>query len=583
VSRTHPAARFLRRGRSARTAAQLRSESELRAGLDARRRQRAIDSFREFVRQAWPYYENARDLVWSPHLDVICDYLQRFGEGRIKRLFVNIPPRHSKSTLAGVLLPAWIWLRRPESQYLCLTKADDNARRDARAMRRVVTSAWFQAVARQAGKQVQLVDSGDGWYRALPRDDDKAFDSLGLLDDQAEIRYYGNTRGGYRISQTTGSAVTGKGCDVLIVDDPYDALEVATGSGSQVRGRMRDVRSRYRDVWLSRLNSAASQVLLIMQRLHKEDLAAEMLADGAVALVLPFYFEPEHPNACPDDYRTIPGEKLTEHLYGDDVLAKFRQSPALESGQLQQRPRAADGGKFRDRHFRQRYDCEPHEMAARCEEVLLSVDASGGGLGSGASWNAIEAWGRIGQALYLLGQRRGRWELPELEAQFKAACSEWPTAHTKLIEDKALGRALIQRLRSGMPGIVPVNPGQVGGKEVRAGFTLPVAAGGNLWLPESLYCPWIDGWIEEHKDFPGGDADDQVDTASQACMWWAGALVDPKEARKRAVGWLANVGRPAASKTPTKKPEPPKAPAREQRRGPSRVTRARRGPAIWRG
>lgn len=473
----------------------------------ARRREVALDELAirhlaDFVRRLWHVVEPRRPLVWGRHLDLICARVERSYRGDLPEtdLVINIPPRCSKSSIVSVLGPAWWWLSRPETQFLALTKAEKNAARDARLMRRVVLSDDYQRLLRRSAVAAGE-DPNDVWR---------------LSEDQNRIDYYANTAGGHRISLTFDSNVTGAGADFLIPDDPHDASEVARLSPDQTARLMREAREKWDTVWLSRLNPGG-RVQLVMQRLHQGDLAGVLLERGAAHLVLPWEYEPEHPYRDPEDWRTEPGEPLAPQWLDATIRERIRKAPAsVRAGQYQQRPTSQEGGLFRRAWFERRYRGDPTTL--EMEEWAMSVDCTFKDKAD-ADYVVIGVWGRRGPNRYRLDQIRARMSYVETKAAARALRAKWSRVGVVLVEDKANGSALIDDLRLEIPGVVAFEPGARSKYERAAVGTAPIVEGGNLYLPDGA--AWVSDYIEEHVNFPNGANDDQVDETSQMMLYWA--------------------------------------------------------------
>ena len=460
------------------------------------------DGLPEFVQLLWHIIEPKRPLVWSWHMDAICAALMDSynGRGSSDELVVNIPPRHSKSSLVAVLGPAWRWLTHPETQFLALTKAEKNAARDARLMRRVVLSAPYQRLLHLLGAD---------WS---------------LSPDQNRIDYFATTAGGHRVSLTTNSGLTGAGADVLIIDDPHDADDML-GSPEQVKRDLDRVWLKYEEVWTSRLNPSAigGQVQVIMQRLHEADLAGRLLERGAGSLCLPMLAEVDHPYAWPDDPR-LDGEVLAPGRFGAGEVTKAQSSPQKWAGQYQQRPAAREGGLFKAPWFAQRWTpATLPELGA----IVISIDATFKDTRS-SDYCAIGRWGRVRQPVgaALLHQTLERMDYPTLRAAVLAevqACRRlYPSLPVVvLVEDKANGSALIADLRREVPGVVPFNPGARSKYERAQVGAVPWYQAGQVWLPDDTLAPWVRAYVLEHLSFPNSAHDDQVDQSSQALIYMA--------------------------------------------------------------
>ncbi len=480
--------------------------SQAAAELARRQREREEEAAARwlewFVRYLWPVVEPRRPIVWGRHMSLICARVEASYRGTLAApdLVVNVPPRCSKSSLVAVLGPAWWWLHQPEAQFLALTKADRNAARDARLMRRVVKSVPYRRLlARMALKRGE--DPASTWT---------------ILDDQDQVHDFANSLGGRRVSSTTTSeSITGSGADTLIIDDPHDAEEVSRSSPDQTARLMREARTKLDEVWTSRLNPGG-RIQLIMQRLHQADLAGVLLERGASHLVLPWAFEANHPHRSPDDWRHEEGELLAPDWLGADIQQRIADAPAsVRAGQYQQRPTAQEGGLFKRAWFGKRYRGNPHDL--QMDEWAISLDATFKDK-SDADFVVFGVWGRKGADRYRLGHRRARMSYTATKQALRDLAAEWPQAGAKLVEDKANGSALIDDLRREIPGLIPFEPGSRSKYERAAVGSAPLAEAGNIWLPESE--PWVGDWIEEHCAFPNGANDDQVDECSQMMLYW---------------------------------------------------------------
>lgn len=493
--------------------AQLLLAAEAAHELKERRKRRAIiGSLESFVRAFWSIVEPHRPLVWSWHMTLICEELERSYRGELPgALVVNIPPRHSKSSLLGVLGPAWWWLHSPQTQFLAVTKLDKNAKRDARHHRRVCSSALYRAlVARQAA--------------------DGAYQSWDWSKDQNEIRYFANSAGGHRISVTVETDVIGVGADLLIIDDPHDAEEVNSTAERAARA-MDEIWERYREVWSTRLNPGG-RAQCIMQRLHESDLAGRLLADPeTTALVLPLEFEEDHPRRHLQDPRTVEGELLAPGRFSERDILRLKTTPQMYAGQAQQRPSPKGGGQIKREWFKVFYKCSPHDLAAQADEVWITADAAKKA-NADADFHAIQAWCRIGGRRILLDRRHERMNYPQFELAMDGMVALWKPS-VVLVEDTANGTTYIQ-CKEGISvcPIIGFHPGQIPGsdksKGARAIYLERSAEAGQIELPDPSIAPWIEEWIHEITCFPAVLHDDDVDAASQLMVRWTLEAAKPQ-------------------------------------------------------
>lgn len=474
--------------------------------IERRKKQRKIiGSLEEFAKAFWHIVEPRRPLIWGWHLTLMCRELERSYRGQLPGdLVINIPPRHSKSSFVGVLGPAWWWLHQPECQFLAITKADKNAKRDARHMRRVVDCvAYRDLVARQAA-------------------DGRISEVWDWSADQNEVRYFANTAGGHRISMTTDTDVTGAGADILIIDDPHDAEEMGGASPERGKRLAEEVWEKFQEVWATRLNPGG-RTQCIMQRLLAKDLAGRFLERPDItALVLPLEYESAHPHCHPEDQRTVEGEVLAEGRFSPKDLQRLKATPSMFAGQAQQRPSPKGGGQIKREWFRKFYRMDPRVMAAICSEIAVTVDAARKA-SVDADFHSMQVWGRLGARRILLDRRCERLSYPQFEKVLDGVITLWRPGLI-LIEDTANGTTYLQ-CRDGVVPMVPFHPNETPGtdksKPARAIYVERAAEANQIELPDPSICSWIEEWIYNITSFPTGLHDDDMDAASQLMMRWS--------------------------------------------------------------
>lgn len=470
--------------------------------LEALRQSVAEDSLHEFMRQAWPVIEPGKAFQDNWHLRVICEQLERVTRREIRRLIINVPPRSTKSTIVSVLWPVWTWLQDPSHQWLTVSHAADLAIRDALKSRRLMQSPWFQA----------------RWGRLVR-----------LTGDQNQKSRYENDRRGYRIAMSMGAGITGEGADTLVIDDPHDRnaahseLERTTGL------------TTFDESLSTRLNDPATgAIVVIMQRLHVNDLTGHLLSgqEPWVHLCLPMEFEPDV--RCPLDQRTVPGEPLWPARFTPAVVAalKARLGPYGAAGQLQQRPSPRGGGVWPIEKF-QTYKSDPGPM----EQYVQSWDFAFKKTEDG-SFVVGQVWGKRGAGFYLLDQMRFRGGFNAMCGAVLQLSAKWPAALTKLVEPKANGEAVLDSLRQHVAGLVPVEV--EGSKEARAEAVSPAIYAGNVFLPDKAIAPWVTEFVGEVEAFPNGAHDDQVDAASQALKHLTGSGHGMFDAAQFAAAFLSD-------------------------------------------
>ena len=465
-------------------------------------------SFSYFVKLFWPVVEPARPLITAWHVDAITDHLQAVSEGRIKNLLINVPPGHAKSLIVSVLWLAWQWIRTDNgAQWRGLFASYDAglAIRDSMRCRRLVESELYRKTFRPT------------WN---------------LSSEQNAKDYFENTQSGSRISLSVGGRGTGFRGDAIVVDDPLNASDQYS---EHVR---REVTFWFDVTMSSRLNDMETgSKVIIMQRLHEEDLSGHVLAQGTWEhLCLPSEFEPERRSVTSigwRDPRTEPGEMLFPALYPRTVLDQARKDlgAAGYAGQHQQRPSPAEGGvlpRHRWRFWQPRGRALPPvrirypdgsegeiyaiDLPEKFDAMIQSWDCSFKGLPT-SDYVVGQVLAKVGADRYLLDQVRSRLDMPGTVQAIRALSDKYPNSGAKLVEDKANGPAVIQSLKHEITGLKEVNP--EGGKMSRAAAVSPEVEAGNWYLPHPGIAPWVLEFIEECASFPQGAHDDQVDAWSQ--------------------------------------------------------------------
>ena len=458
---------------------------------------------REFVRRAWPHVEPAV-LRWNWHHDAMAEHLEAIHRREIHDLVINVPPGCSKSLFCSVIFPAWVWTLDPSHRWICASYSDKVVLRDARKCRSLVDSEWFRA----RWPEVQV-----------PRD---ATASTAITD------WY-TTAGGMRYSATVRGQVTGQHADTQLVDDPIDPQGAAMASGVEL--------DHVIEWWNVTMSTRARNIstlarVVVMQRLHERDLAAEMIRSGATVLCLPMEFEHAHPNRWARDPRTEEGELLDPVRFPPAATARLKGilGPSAVASQLQQRPSPAGGGVFLDVWFRYWTELPAEGIWS------IEVDATFKKTEDG-SFVVVQVWLDVGPAHYLVDQRRERMGFAATVAAILAMRLAWPKVRTVRVEGKANGPAVIETLRKDIPGVVEVEPD--GGKEARANACQGIVAGGGVYLPHperAMYpdgrrgARWVPEFVHEAITFPNAAHDDQVDAMTQHLNASAGSFASRMKA-----------------------------------------------------
>lgn len=463
--------------------------------LETEAQDRARDSLAEFVKYFWSVLEPGRLLEWNWHIDVICSALERVTRRECLRLVICIPPGHMKSLLVSVFWPAWEWLHHPERRKQFFSNDDKLVLRDSRKTRYILTDERY----------MQMVD----WR---------------LKNDQNEKANFENTMSGFRECMSINANVTGKRADDQIVDDPYDVKQLMAHP-EVVKKRMEEVLTIWDETLESRLNDQRTGArVIIMQRIHENDLAGVCIGRGYESVVLPAEYDPDmrHPHnkdivmTHPEDPRTAKGELLFAKMFSKEFIEKLK--PNVRASQQNQLPVAAEGGLFKGKWFRE-YNEDPYDIRAKAGYVIISIDCSFKDL-STSDYVAIGAWARIGPDMYLLDQDRAQMDFSATKAAAEKMRKKWMSRHV-LIEEAANGHALIQVMKKEVPGIIGFKPNA--SKYARAQLASDFFESGNVLIPSDRYALFnVDAYKAELLVFPNGLNDDQVDQTSQAVIRMAG-------------------------------------------------------------
>jgi len=481
---------------------------ELRAALE---RKRAGTSFAEetalyeaslraFVEAAWQMIEPNTIFCPNWHIDAICEHLEAATRGELHRLLINLPPRHMKSLLVSVLWPAWCWTHSPHLRFLTASYGSELSERFAIKTRDLLLSPWYQ----------------------------ERWPALELKDDMNRTNRYENTAGGARVAISVGGEATGEGGDILIADDPHKAEEAGSASARRRVIDWHDGSFGYRFD-----NPRTGVEVVVMQRLHEEDLAGHLLErDGWTHLCLPARYERQHPYPWAGDPRTRESELLWPEHFPDEQLRQIEQTMGSyrRAGQLQQRPAAIEGELLKRAWWRF-YDPgwidDPNGQLPRFHHIVSSWDTSFTAKTS-SDYVVGQVWGIHRADRYLLRSYRAQVGLEGTKQAMRQTAAwvkeRWPHAAQRiLIEKSANGHEIISQLKRELTGVIGIDATH--DKETRAIAAAAPLEAGNIYLPgraapeiaAGYQAPdWVAAFIEEAAGFPNTRYDDQVDSFSQA-------------------------------------------------------------------
>jgi predicted phage terminase large subunit-like protein len=468
-------------------------------------------SLRDFTREAWSSIRPGEAFGSSWHIDAICDHLEAAQRREIKRLRINIPPRHMKTLTTSVFFPAWTWTHSAAESFLFAHYSQNLAEDAALDCRDLLQSEWYRA--RWGGR-------------------------VALSQSQATKLNFRLRAGARRDTTSVGGTATGKGAGILVIDDP---LNVADSFSRAVR----DATNRYvRQTLMTRLNDPKTGVIvLMMQRVHEDDpcghlrrLEEEMGGDAWEDLVLPAEYDPRR--TCYiratgwRDPRTVEGELLWPQRFDADAISrlKIQLGEYGTAGQLQQHPVPVAGGLFKRAWFR---FFESLPTAFDYEWQYWDLSFKGSTEEAGRSKVVGLHFGAIGGDVYILDEARGGWDFVETQREMLAFRARHPRTMAVLVEDKANGPAILSTLSALIPGLVadPVE----GDKAARAYAVSPLVQAGHVYLPREADAPWVTDFLEEICLFDRGPHDDRVDAMGGGLRYWMRTF-QPTQSLRAALG-----------------------------------------------
>ena len=433
-------------------------------------RDKLQSEFMEFVRHVWPSF------IGGSHHKIFAEKLERVAKGELKRLIVNMPPRHTKSEFASYLFPAWVMGRDPHTKIIQATHTAELAVGFGRKVKNLLDSEIYRDV----------------------------FPEIELARDAKASGRWSTNEGGEYYAVGVGGALAGRGANLCIIDDPVseqDALSPTALDG---------IYEWYTSGPRQRLQPGGS-IIIVMTRWSIRDLTAKVLqkqADGGADQ----WEVVEFPAIFPDTDNV-----LWPEFWSRDELEGVRASIPVSkwNAQYLQNPTAEEGAIIK----REWWNVWEADDPPPCEYIIQSYDTAFT-KSERADYSAITTWGIFypdeGEepAIILLDAEKGRWEFPELKDAALRLYNEYDPDMV-LIEQKASGTPLTHEMRQmGIP-VSAFTPGRGADKFSRMNACAPVFESGMVWSPESR---WAEEVIEECASFPNGEHDDLADSMTQAIL-----------------------------------------------------------------
>ena len=441
----------------------------------AKDREKCQNEFMSFVGEMWSAF------IHGKHHEIMADAFERVAKGELKRLIINMPPRHTKSEFASYLLPAWFLGKYPD--------------------KKIIQTAHTAELAVGFGRKVRnLVNSPD--YKAI-------FPNVSLQSDSKAAGRWNTSQGGDYFAIGVGGAVTGKGADLLIIDDPHSEQEGASADINVFNRTYEWYTSGPRQ----RLQPNGA-IVVVMTRWHNKDLTGQVVdasikrggADQWEVIELPAIM----PSGSPlwaEFWKMEELQALKAELPNSKWMAQYQQDPTSEEGALVKR---------------EWWNIWEGRNPPDCEFVVQSWDTAFM-KNQRADFSACTTWGvfyledddgMLAPNLILLDAYQERLEFPELK---KMAMEKYRayTPDAFIVEAKAAGMPLIFELRAmGIP-VQEYTPSRGNDKISRVNAVSDLFASGVIWCPETR---WAEETVEQFAGFPNMEHDDLVDSTTQALL-----------------------------------------------------------------
>ena len=449
--------------------------------LDEKKKEEKVNQdFLTFVKSVWP------DFVEGKHHKKIAEQFNRLAEGKINRLIINMPPRHTKSEFASFLLPAWMIGKNPKLKIIQTTHTAELAVRFGRKAKTLIDSEEYQ----------------------------KIFQTRLREDSQAAGRWE-TAQGGEYFAAGVGGAITGRGADLLIIDDPHSEQDALNPEALERAYEWYTSGPRQR-------LQPGGKIVVVMTRWSVKDLTAQLIkssaetkADQWELIEFPAILPTNQP-VWPEYWKLSELESVKASLSLQKWNAQWMQNPTAEEGSIIKR----EWWRIWDKPYIPALD----HVIQSYDTAFLKKET--------ADYSAITTWGvfRLNEDsepnLILLDAVKERLEFPELKRRALEQYQYW-NPETVIIESKASGLPLTYELRKmGIP-VVNFTPSKGNDKHARVNAVAPLFESGQIWAPDQKFAEEV---VEECAAFPYGDNDDLVDSMTQAVMRFRqGGFVDHPE------------------------------------------------------
>ena len=441
------------------------------------------DDLSSFIQRVFATVDPGSTYHHNWHIDAIAHQLERVERGEITRLIITMPPRSLKSIAASVAFPAWLLGRDPRKRVLAVSYAEGLSDKLALDCLKVLDAPWYKA----------------------------CFPATRIARSRTARSDFETSLGGGRFSTSVGGTITGRGGDIILIDDPHKPEDM----GSEAKRTT--VLDWYRSTLLSRLNDPKNgPIVLIQQRVHEADLAGMLLEQGGWEhLDLQAIAEDPVEIALTQErcIRREVGDLLHAERLPRDLLDRRRDELGsyVFAAQYQQRPAPLEGGLVKWGWFKT-YDRAPDKQPR--DKIVQSWDTASKAAEAN-DYSVCTTWQVRGNDAWLLHVYRAKLEFPALRRRIEED-GRRVRASLILIEEAGSGIHLIQDLKQNtglkVKGIVPKDD-----KATRLLAVTPMIEGGRIAIPQDA--PWLAEFRRELMLFPNGKHDDQVDSLSQFLNW----------------------------------------------------------------
>jgi predicted phage terminase large subunit-like protein len=438
-------------------------------------RELARDKFMAYAKHVYDGFIEGR------HHSIIAEKLELIAQGKLKRLIVNMPPRHSKSEFASYLMPSWFLGRNPKLKIIQATMNTELAVRFGRKVRDLIADPIYAEI----------------------------FPNTDLKQDSQAAGRWETSAGGEYFAAGVGAAMTGRGADLLIIDDPHSEQDALSANAYDTAYEW------YTSGPRQRLQPGGT-IIIVQTRWSKKDLTGRLLGAQAKDIMADQWDIVEFPAILPS------GEPLWHEFWKKEELLKVKASlsPGKWNAQWQQDPTSDDIAMVK----REWWQLWEREDTPRLDYIIQSYDTAYSKKET-ADYSAITTWGVFEpkengeQHLILLDAKKGRWNFPELK-EIAVEQNEYWEPDMMLIEAKASGSSLADELRLINLPVTTYSPGRRKGgggmdKTTRMHMVSPIFESGKVWYPDERFADEV---IEEVASFPNGDHDDYCDSMTMALM-----------------------------------------------------------------